>query len=106
MKLYEIIKSLQAASGSNAKQAILEANRTDKLLQYYLWATYDPALSYYITKLPDVKGWTGNQEFDVMDIDWVVTNLAKRTVTGHEAVACFGGHLSALNQESIELMGL
>lgn len=36
MTLYEIIKALQAASGSNAKTTILEQHKDNELLKDYL----------------------------------------------------------------------
>jgi len=36
--LYEIIKSLQTTQGSNAKQAILDANKNNELLREYMKA--------------------------------------------------------------------
>jgi len=108
MSLYGIIKALQAASGSNAKQVILEQHKDDELLKKYLKAVYDPAINYYQTKLPDVSGWKDNnyQEFCEKDIDFAIENLSTRKVTGYEAIACLGGWASALNSEGRELMSL
>lgn len=108
MTLYEIVKALQSASGSNAKQAILEQYKDNELLKAYLKAVYDPAINYYQTKLPDISGWKDNnfQEFCQKDVDFVLDELATRKVTGYEAVACLGGWASALNKEGRELMSL
>jgi hypothetical protein len=104
--LYTIIKELQNASGSNAKTAILEANKDNELLKAYLKAVYDPLLSYYQTKIPSVKGLTGSEEFSLRDITFAIKELAGREVTGLAAEATLGGWVSALNTEGRELMQL
>ena len=40
MTLYEIVKELQTASGSNAKTAILQANKDSELLKEKIGAFY------------------------------------------------------------------
>jgi len=81
--LYTIIQSLQQASGSNAKQAILEQNKDNSLLKEYLRAVLDPSLSYYQKAVPKHGKPTGRQAaFDQADIDHVINTFAKRMVTG------------------------
>ena len=86
MSLYQIIKSLQQAQGSNAKAAILEANKDNELLKEYLRATYDPAISYYQKAVPKHGEPSGRQVgFDKMDIQHAIATFANRLVTGDAA---------------------
>lgn len=89
MTLYEIIKALQSASGSNAKTAILEQNKGNELLKAYLKATYDPSLSYYQKAVPKYGKPSGRQVgFCHMDIDHAIWSFAQRNVTGEAAKRC------------------
>lgn len=107
MPLFQIIKALQGANGSNAKLALLQEHKDNELLKAYLRATYDPALSYYQKKLPCLKTWpVGHEGFNQQDIDFVIGRIASRSVTGHSAIAELGGHTSALTPEGRELMRL
>jgi DNA ligase-1 len=102
--LYEIIKSLQAAPGSIAKQAILDANKDNELFKAYMKAVYDVGINYYQKKLPkgcDAFGST--KEFEQLDIDMMM-ELAERKYTGHEALARLHGHASAVSGETRELL--
>jgi DNA ligase-1 len=106
MTLYEIIKALQSASGSNAKTAILEEHKDNELLKAYLKATYDPAISYYITK---VNKSSANEGFSFHEdiIDTLIHYLAKRTVTGNNAKIWLEDYITTFSmkaQELIELM--
>jgi DNA ligase-1 len=103
--LYQIIKSLQSASGSNAKQAVLEAHKDNELLKAYLKATYDPALSYYQKKAPVVSA--GNMAtLDADFIEWVVDNLAGRKVTGNNAISTLKQAMACMDVEGQELTKL
>lgn len=83
MTLYRIIKALQTASGSNAKQAILEQNKDNELLKAYLKAVMDPSISYYQKAVPKHGAPSGRQTaFDMLDILHAVETFAKRMVTG------------------------
>lgn len=104
--LYCTIKALQSAQGTNAKLAILEANKDNTLLRDYLKAVYDSSINYFQTKLPILpKEWQGDEVFCGEDILWVNENLASRKVTGNLAKMALTGHTSALDKEGRELMG-
>lgn len=92
MTLFNIITSLQNASGGNAKKAILEANKENMILCYYLQTTYDPQLNFYITEktYPNIAEPTslaneGYPELDIEDIDSFIGEIAERHLTGNEA---------------------
>lgn len=108
MSLYEIVKSLQNAQGSLAKQAILLQHKDDTLLKSFMKATYDPSINYYQKKLrhSDLKTWKGSQEFYSHDINFMLDIIAGRKVTGLAAEASLNGHVSALNEEGRELFQL
>jgi len=105
MSLYKIIKELQTASGSNAKIAILQANKDNELLKAYLKATYDPAFSYYQTKVV-ASGAVGEEEFSQRTIANVCGRLAFRKVTGHLASSKLTELHNNLNKEGQELLEL
>ena len=84
--LYSIIKSVQAAQGSNAKKAILEANKDNELLQEYLKAVYDPAISYYQTSVKKSEAPTVLCfDFTQGLLEGLVYHLAQRALTGKQA---------------------
>lgn len=106
MSLYKIIKELQSVSGSNAKTAILQANKDNELLKAYLKAVYDPAISYYQTKLPKYKKSLPHRdsliEGRLEDLD----KLSKRVVTGNAAIEYLQGLLNRDSMEGQELIEL
>jgi ATP-dependent DNA ligase len=106
MSLYAIIKSLQETQGNNAKLEILQANKDNDLLKAYMKAVFDPAVNYWQTKMPKIDpGFTGDREFELIDILFMVDRLAGRVLTGNDAKSALAGHASALNAEGRELMG-
>ena len=105
MSLYKTIKELQSASGSNAKTAILQANKDNKLLQDYLKCVYDPAISYYQTKVnkhPEIYDFqlTGTVLQNLIDV------LAKRRLTGDSAKSWLNELMENSSSESQELIEL
>lgn len=107
MTLYEIIQALQTAKGSLAKQAILNDHRLNVLFRDFMQATYDPALSYYQTKIGSIPhAMHGENEFGAPDIEFVRKYLATRRVTGGAAVSALAGNTSTLNTEGRELMAM
>lgn len=102
--LYNIIEELQV-QGPNAKIAILKDNKDSKLLQAFLKAAYDPALSYYISKTPNPSK-TGLQEFTENTLSSVVETLAERKLTGKAAKKFLLDLLNSLNTEGQELVRL
>ncbi len=105
MSLYEIIKSLQQAKGTLAKQALLDANTKNFLLRDFLKATYDPGISYYMKKAPRVA--PGNlATMDQETVDWLVDKIAGRFYTGHAAEFALKQMLSSMDAEGQELVQL
>lgn len=103
--LYVIIKSLQQASGSNAKSIILEANKDSNLLQEYLRAVMDPAISYYQKRAPQPSK-VGSCELAAINIINIVFMLNERKVTGKAAVEWLKDFMEEFTQESQELISL
>lgn len=102
MELINIIKALQDTQGTKAKQAILDSHRENHLLKAYMKAVYDPAVNYYMTKMPKIT--PGNTEFALRHIQGL-QELSERIYTGRRANEYMLGLLSALNAEGQELMG-
>lgn len=105
MTLFQIIKSIQDAQGSKAKQAILDENKDNLLLKDFLRATYDPAVSYYQSKLPKISA-VGTLEFNEKDIEEVGRYLAQRTLTGNAAKDWLKKVAESLNVEGQELISM
>lgn len=105
MTLYEIIKALQTASGSNAKTAILEQHKDNELLKSYLKATYDPTLSYYQTSVK-MYSETLCYGFTEGTIQAIVNTLAQRELTGDAAKKWLDNLMKASNKEAQELIQL
>lgn len=103
--LYNIIKALQEASGSNAKLAILKEHKDNELLKAYLEATLSPRYNYYITEktLPAFPRALEDNEIDEGFINHVIQKLAGREATGHAAKAAIVFHAGELSAESQEL---
>ena len=87
--LYKIITALQNTQGSNAKKAILEANKDNELLKEYLRVTYDPRINFYIKQLPMpvVNKEDNLDDFELHDIELLVERIAGRQYTGYDAKA-------------------
>ncbi len=85
--LYEIITALQNTQGSNAKKAILEANKENEYLRDYLKAVYDPSLNYFITEktYPEVVGYSDGHNFTVNHMGEFIYQLSDRNKTGNAA---------------------
>jgi DNA ligase-1 len=103
--LYTIIKELQNASGSNAKTAILEANKDNELLKAYLKAVYDPSLSYYQTNVK-THPVTLCYSFTQGTIQALVKTLVQRELTGDAAKKWLDNLMKASNKEAQELIQL
>ncbi len=105
MSLYEIVKSLQEAKGSNEKLAILMKNNQNELLRAYLKATYDPALSYYQKKAPKTES-IGKYDFKDDTINAIVNEIASRILTGKNAIYRLTDIIRLHNKEGQELINL
>jgi len=106
MSLYEIIKALQSAKGSLAKQAILNENAGNELFKHYMKAVYDPAVSYWQTTIPAIdEHFSRGGEFHYMDLDFVA-KLANREYTGAAAKSALLWRTACLNDDGRELMAM
>jgi DNA ligase-1 len=107
MTLYQIIKALQQASGSNAKLAILKEHKDNELLKAYLDATLNPKYNYYITEktFPNAKPQFGMivRSFDGRHVSDVIRELAGREITGNAAKNYVSYFLGCLDREGQEL---
>lgn len=105
MNLYQIVKSLQDAKGNLAKQAILDENKDNELLREFMKATYDPAINYYITKVPAAKA-EDVADFDLELIQFIVAYIGGRVYTGDAAKGRLKAFSACLNEEGQELLKL
>uniref|UniRef100_A0AAU6W402 DNA ligase n=1 Tax=Pseudomonas phage Cygsa01 TaxID=3138529 RepID=A0AAU6W402_9VIRU len=108
--VYGIIKELQAVSGSNAKKAILAANKDNPELTRYLSLAYDTRHNWYQTDLP--KKAEGGGVFGMFaqpKTFWEVANelyakLPNRAVSGNEALHLLQESVNMMSEEDIELL--
>lgn len=105
MTLYQIIKALQGAQGSNAKLAILQEHKDNELLKAYLKATYDPSISFY-QKVAPAPECVYDGTLREININGIVHMLSDRVVTGKEAIGWLRGEIEAYDVESQELIKL
>jgi hypothetical protein len=106
MTLYKIIESLKSASGSNAKQAILTEHKDNELFKEFMRVTYDPAISYFISKCPIRTHDFSEYAFSKGTIDALVFTLAGRDLTGGWAAKWLQNLVNSLNSEGQELLKL
>lgn len=102
--IYEIIQQLHAAKGTIEKQAILDSQTANEDLKLFMKAVYDPAINYYIKKVPEIESTQGTQEFYFGVVDWLVSELATRRTSGKEAQKELAKMLTILNTEGKELV--
>jgi len=105
MSLYEIIKALQNAQGSLAKQAILMQHKDNELLKEYMRAVYDPSINFYQRKAP-VPSYVYEDNLEIVNIKGIVHMLSDRIVTGHKAKDWLKREMEVFNAEGQELIKL
>lgn len=99
MSLYEIVKSLQNAKGSLAKQAILLEHKDDKLFKEYMRAVYDVGINYYQKKIPKYKKALPHTSSLIESRLHDLLPLTEREVTGDAAVKYL---FNLFNRDSLE----
>jgi DNA ligase-1 len=97
---------LKSASGSNAKQAILTEHKDNELFKEFMRVTYDPAISYFISKCPIRTHDFSEYAFSKGTIDALVFTLAGRDLTGGWAAKWLQNLVNSLNSEGQELLKL
>ncbi len=112
-KLFDIIKALQGAQGSIAKQAIMDSHKEDEVFKAYMKATYDTSINYYQAKVPAGPYYWGldasdypSGVFDFSDALLTVGQLANRVVTGNAATKHLHSLMCSLSPEGKELVTL
>lgn len=84
MGLFNIIDSISKASGTKAKQAIIEEHKDNELFRTYLWAMLSNDIKFGISRREVNE--TGTQHLDVPTLNAFVLNLSSRRITGNAAV--------------------
>ena len=108
--VYDIIKSLQAAKGLNAKKAILAENAHIPELPRFLKMTYDTHHNWYQTDIPAKQAGGVFSMFAQNKTFWDVANelfakLPTRAATGNEALHLLTESVNSLCDEDVELLG-
>lgn len=102
MAIYEIIESIAAIGSTNAKKAILEANKDNTILKQCFYYAYNPRFNFWIKAkvLPRVEG-----KNDIDMFTFVVLNtLINREVTGDAARAQVEKFMETLTAEAQEIL--
>lgn len=84
MGLFNIIESISKASGTKAKQAIIEEHKDNELFRTYLWAMLSNDVKFGISRR-EVTG-CGHRHLDLPTLQAFVQNLNTRKVSGNAAV--------------------
>jgi DNA ligase-1 len=107
--LYNIVKSLQEAQGSIAKQEILMQHKDNELFKEYMRAVYDPSINWYQKRIPKHKDEGmiyESYKFGPSHIGLMLYHLAERNITGRQAERWLGDLYAAGNSECKELIKL
>ena len=77
----EIIDQLEAAKGTNAKKAILEANKYNETFKKVLNYALDPYKVFNIKKLPNVPSYSYHIPWEALfkDLDYILQNQLRGT---------------------------
>lgn len=105
MNLYELIVKLRELSGSKNKIAFLNNNSTNKLLERFLSAVYNPRLNYYMVKYEAASA--AEKAFDDAEVENILsslTQLSQREVTGNAAQELVKEFTSTISKEAQELL--
>jgi hypothetical protein len=105
MAIYQIVKALQDASGNNEKLAILEANKDNDLFKAYMQAVYDPAVNYYVTKLPTGVAPGNMARLDQEYLNWLAKSVKERKFVGKAGKSLLKVTLATFDAQGQELFG-
>lgn len=100
-QLYDLIELIAATPKKTEKERLLKEADCPELRRVLKMA-YDPTINYYIKKVPS-SGVHQNENFS--DLTWLMLDsLARREVTGNEALDNLEATLDFLNLKSKELL--
>ena len=99
----DILEELEATGGRNDKEAILRRNRDNELLKRVFVAAQDPYTTYGVSKfkMPRAQREVSRGSEDIslgVFLDVIEHHLAKRTVTGNDAVELVVTNFSRLTE--------
>lgn len=109
MSLIQIVREVQSAKGTNAKVAILEANKTNEELKSFLHLVYEPTINFYMTDLPKeaIPGMLAESITDpVAKFNDLANKLNKREVTGFAAKQHVTSIASMMDRDAHDLLKL
>lgn len=115
MSLYEIVKALQEAKGSNAKKEILEQHCANQELRRYLRLVFEPTISYYVTETPQINSGSQSsnsllealndgEHFDLTKAEELARQLNERELSGSRAKQAISNLHFSLTKEGQELL--
>lgn len=100
-QLYDLIELIAATPKKTEKERLLKAADCPELRRV-LKAAYDPTINYYVKKVPNITHKGQGANFD--ELPWLVLDsLAKREVTGNEALDQLEATMDFMNIKSREL---
>lgn len=103
MTIFEILQQLDATPSTNAKQAILEANKHNNDLKQCFYYAYNPRFNYWM-KMSNFPRSYGTNEIDSKSFS-VLDDLINRTVTGDAARDMVYAYMITLTREAQEVFG-
>lgn len=105
--MYKILEKVKAVSSSKAKEAILKEYKDDPLLQRVFYLTYSNKVHFGIKKIPEytqIDEHTGQYLTLEEALDFLENILAKRVITGNEAIEQLAKVLSKSTLESQQII--
>lgn len=85
-KVFDILEQVANTSGTNAKIALLEANKDNQELLEVVYLELDPNTNFYMKKVPDAVNIAGATEATFEEMISLLTKLSTRQLSGNAAI--------------------
>jgi len=101
--IFDLIEAVAATPGKNDKQAMIASALQDDDVQKALEYAYNPFKRFYISKYPGTIGAHVGREFDAGTWE-LLDDILSRKLTGQAAIDAVKGELTALSEQSAQLL--
>ena len=105
MTILSILDELAATSKRTQKEAILRREVRNEDLKLVLWAAYNPDITYWISKHPDVQVYDRSGILgESVAIGSLLNNIANRKLTGNAAIEFYRKTLEKCTEDQAEVV--
>ena len=105
MTILSILNELAATSKRTEKESILRREIRNEELKLVLWAAYNPDITYWISKHPDVSEYDRSGVLgESMAIVDLLDNIAIRKITGNAAIEFYRKTLEKCTADQAEVI--